>query len=311
MNVLVLSSNDELQDNIRIRFSQSGLSCDLTIVDSIDRFEEVLKTKSHQMIACDYLFDGVDIWHLSYFISSIELSNYARPLFVIQHGNEIEVPFILAREHGFEILRLDDLTGFFSHFKQHYPVQYTLNEAYLGLRKRILIIEDDEPSAETLADILKGKYQVDVCHDGCSGIACYIDERHDLVLLDYRLPDINGYAVLEKIMDVDPMQPIIIMTADIDPEHNKNFILSGACQFMPKPLSVRTVRDLCDSSIAKAALFYQTNYIEQKFQSYFQRLKWCIEADDLEGAKVVLSSIERMQPNCLNEDGQLELGLTL
>ena len=61
MNVLVLSSNDELQDNIRIRFSQSGLSCDLTIVDSIDRFEEVLKTKSHQMIACDDLFDGVDI----------------------------------------------------------------------------------------------------------------------------------------------------------------------------------------------------------------------------------------------------------
>jgi CheY-like chemotaxis protein len=311
MNVLVLSSNDELQDNIRIRFSQSGLSCDLTIVDSIEQFEDVVKKKSHHMIACDYLFDGVDIWHLSYFINSIELSHYARPLFVIQHGNETEVPFILAREHGFEILRLDDLTGFFSHFKQHYPVQYTLNEAYLGLRKRILIIEDDEPSAETLADILKSKYQVDVCHDGYSGIACYIDKRHDLVLLDYRLPDINGYAVLEKIMDVDPMQPIIIMTADIDPEHNKNFILSGACQFMPKPLSVRTVRDLCDSSIAKAALFYQTNYIEQKFQSYFQRLKWCIEADDLEGAKVVLSSIERMRPNCLNEDGQLELGLTL
>ena len=314
MNILILSSNDELQDHIRIRFSQSELDFNLTIVDSIEQFEEVLKTKSHQLIASDFLFDGVDILHLSYLVNSIELSQFSRPLFLIQHDHENQVPVVLAREHGFETLHLDDLDGFFSYFVQNYPVQYNQNECYLGLRKRILVIEDDELSAETLADILKNKYLVDVCHDGESGIARYMDKRHDLVLLDYRLPDMNGYAVLEKIMDVDPIQPIIIMTADIDPEHNKNFILNGACQFMPKPLSVRKVRQLCDSSIAKATLLYQINHSDQKlfrFQSYFQRLKCCIEANDLDGAKVALSSIEKLLPSYLTEDGQFELELTI
>lgn len=64
---------------------------------------------------------------------------------------------------------------------------------------RILLIEDDLNFCETLRFQLEQEaYEVDVCHDGRDGLDLFLQDAHDIVLLDRMLPTMNGLLVLQK-----------------------------------------------------------------------------------------------------------------
>jgi CheY-like chemotaxis protein len=69
-----------------------------------------------------------------------------------------------------------------------------------GDARRILICEDQEETAETLAALLRMHgYQVLVCHDGPSAIAKVATWRPSAAIIDIGLPDITGYGVAQFI----------------------------------------------------------------------------------------------------------------
>src|SRR5882724_12729652 len=80
-------------------------------------------------------------------------------------------------------------------------------------RMRLLLIEDDEHVAEVLADAFAADgHETVITHTGEDGLAYLTRERPDAVVLDVRLPALNGVAVLRKIRSTDPELPVIIMT---------------------------------------------------------------------------------------------------
>jgi DNA-binding response OmpR family regulator len=67
-------------------------------------------------------------------------------------------------------------------------------------QKKILIIEDSPDLADSLEDMLKFKgYHTFKSNDGIRGISIALAEKPDLILLDLKLPDINGYEVYRKL----------------------------------------------------------------------------------------------------------------
>jgi DNA-binding response OmpR family regulator len=67
-------------------------------------------------------------------------------------------------------------------------------------QKKILIIEDSPDLADSLEDMLNFKgYQASKCHDGLDGIKIALRERPDLILLDLKLPDIEGFEVYRRL----------------------------------------------------------------------------------------------------------------
>lgn len=107
-------------------------------------------------------------------------------------------------------------------------------------QKKILIVEDSHELAESLEDMLKFKgYQTIKSSTGADGVALALSERPDLVILDLKLPDIDGFEVYRKIREDDwgKDAKIIFLTAsdtlevipkdlDIDPEiilHKSNW----------------------------------------------------------------------------------------
>lgn len=83
-------------------------------------------------------------------------------------------------------------------------------------KKKILIIEDSPYLAESLVDMLTIKgYEPLVAPSGRDGVALAIEQQPDLILLDIRLPDIDGYEVYRRIRENDwgAKAKIIVLTA--------------------------------------------------------------------------------------------------
>jgi two-component system response regulator MprA len=78
---------------------------------------------------------------------------------------------------------------------------------------KLLLIEDDEHVAEVLADAFAADgHETTVRHSGEDGLAYLATERPDAVVLDIRLPRLDGVAVLRQIRSTDSSLPVIIMT---------------------------------------------------------------------------------------------------
>ena len=78
---------------------------------------------------------------------------------------------------------------------------------------KLLLIEDDERVAQVLAEAFRADgHETTVRHTGEDGLAYLRRDRPDAVVLDLRLPELNGVAVLRQIRSTDPELPVIIMT---------------------------------------------------------------------------------------------------
>src|SRR5207247_11044650 len=84
---------------------------------------------------------------------------------------------------------------------------------------KLLLIEDDARVAQVLADAFEADgHETAIRYTGEDGLAYLTSERPDAVVLDVRLPTMNGVAVLRRIRSTDPRLPVIIMTGLATPE---------------------------------------------------------------------------------------------
>ena len=80
--------------------------------------------------------------------------------------------------------------------------------------KSVLVIDDDPLIRKTLSSYISKKgFEAVVAEDGEEGIQKYEEHIPDLVILDIRLPDVDGLEVLGRIREKNPNASIIIMTA--------------------------------------------------------------------------------------------------
>jgi two-component system response regulator HydG len=103
--------------------------------------------------------------------------------------------------------------------------------------KKILIIEDDVDICMLLKRFLvKNNYEVLAAHSGNKGLAIFDEEKPDLVLSDFRLGDLDGNQVLNKIKQKNSSVPVIIITGYSDIKVAVNVIKQGAYDYITKPL---------------------------------------------------------------------------
>ena len=103
--------------------------------------------------------------------------------------------------------------------------------------KSILIIDDDPLIRKTLSSHLSRRnFEVHLAEEGEQGVAKYAGCLPDLVILDIRLPDIDGLEALRKIKIRNKNACVVIMTAYDDMKTTVEAIKSGAYEYLVKPL---------------------------------------------------------------------------
>lgn len=109
---------------------------------------------------------------------------------------------------------------------------------------RILIVEDDEPVRQTLADILElNGYQTLVARDGLEGLALARREQPALIITDIAMPGMNGFELLEQFRDDEVLRtiPVIVISAKAERATTRRGMELGASDFITKPFTEEEV----------------------------------------------------------------------
>lgn len=111
-------------------------------------------------------------------------------------------------------------------------------------RAQILVVDDEEGIRETMQFALQAAgHEVETAADGPEGLAKFATgEEWDLVLLDQRMPGMEGLEVLRQMRERDPASRIVMVTAYGTIELAVDAMKAGAVDFLRKPFTPEVLR---------------------------------------------------------------------
>lgn len=108
--------------------------------------------------------------------------------------------------------------------------------------KKVLIVDDEKNIQVSLATVLEDEgYQVYFAKDGKEGIEKFQNIRPAAIFLDIWLPGIDGLEVLQRILEIDPLQIVIMISGHGSVSAAVSALKAGAYDFLEKPLSLDKV----------------------------------------------------------------------
>ena len=103
---------------------------------------------------------------------------------------------------------------------------------------KILLADDEDNLREAVGIILhRAGYQVCAAADGTQAVERFVRERPDLVILDVMMPWMDGYQACERIRELSPDTPVLMLTAKGDIVDKKIGFHAGADDYMVKPFN--------------------------------------------------------------------------
>jgi DNA-binding NtrC family response regulator len=103
--------------------------------------------------------------------------------------------------------------------------------------KKVLVIDDEDIVRISCERSLSGQYDVNTAASGQQGLDLFSKGHYDLVLVDLKMPAMNGIEVLMNIKRQKPEQKVIVMTGYDTEEHIEQSMSSGAALYMEKPFT--------------------------------------------------------------------------
>jgi DNA-binding NtrC family response regulator len=138
-------------------------------------------------------------------------------------------------------------------------------------QKTLLIVDDDEGMRDTLTAILRREYQVVTRPSGEGGLELLAKQHVDLMLLDVRLPGLNGLDVLKLVKEQYPQVEVIVISAVSEVETAVQAIKQGAYHFITKDFEYDALRSLVRNAsekqdLSRQVLTLSAQIVEQQAQ---------------------------------------------
>lgn len=102
---------------------------------------------------------------------------------------------------------------------------------------RVLVVDDHPAFRQALTSALEMVDEIEVAGEAAGGVAACrkaADVVPDVVLMDLSMPDLSGFDAMERMHELQPHLPVVILTADADPEVEAEARRSGASGFLAK-----------------------------------------------------------------------------
>lgn len=126
-------------------------------------------------------------------------------------------------------------------------------------KKKVLIIDDDKDVGNLFKIYLEksGEYQIDAYTDPVDALYYFKKGLYDLVLLDLKMPQIDGISMYQQLKKVDSNTSICLITADIvNLEQLKTKIPNIEKYVIYKPTLLRNLKDKIDSLLLEKNMFW-------------------------------------------------------
>ena len=110
--------------------------------------------------------------------------------------------------------------------------------------KTILVAEDEDSNYELVKIVLQKRYRLVRAHNGIEAVQLHEDEHPDLILMDIRMPSMNGLDATRIIKEVSHDTPIVALSAYAFDENIREAKAAGCDEFMAKPFRVENLIEM-------------------------------------------------------------------
>src|SRR3989442_8103407 len=123
---------------------------------------------------------------------------------------------------------------------------------------QILVIDDEIGPRESLRMLLKPDYQVHTADCVEAGMKLLKEKQPDTIVMDIRMPGMNGIDGLRKIREIDPHLSVIMLTGFGALETAKEALRLGANDYISKPFDAHEMRDVIGRNVERTRLQRQS-----------------------------------------------------
>lgn len=199
---------------------------------------DVLHSTPFDALACPLHLGDIDLWRFSRMVRSGNYGSVHLPIIALSETEGKPVLSALASDNHIHVVNMpEDISELGDRI-----------DAIIAGRKKysVLIIEDDDVAVIASARALEKAYHVEVCNNGVDGLTAWMARRHDIILLDVMLPGRSGAEILPVIMQENPSQVVIVITAYASRERHEELMFAGATEFLAKPFDIGQLNAYCD-----------------------------------------------------------------
>lgn len=158
---------------------------------------------------------------------------------------------------------------------------------------KILIVDDEPAIRRILRDILEmEKYEVDEAADGMECLVKVKQRRYDVLILDIKMPKLDGMEALDRIQQLSPDTPVIMISGHADIDTAVAAVKKGAFDFVSKPPDLNRLLITLRNALDKSTLIGEKKALQKKVQQI--RVRDMIGQSD--AIRRVMAAIERVAP---------------
>jgi len=135
---------------------------------------------------------------------------------------------------------------------------------------RVLVADDERLMAEMLEEMLRADGMlVEKAYTGKEALEKFRSLDFDLVLLDLRMPEMNGLDVLQEMKKEDSTVPVIVITAYGSVDNAVEALKVGAYDFITKPFKLEELRNAVARALEVEQLRREKAYLLSEIQEEF------------------------------------------
>lgn len=158
---------------------------------------------------------------------------------------------------------------------------------------KILIVDDDKSIRKTLRDILEfEKYEIDEASDGLDCIVKIKQNQYDVIILDVKMPRMDGMEAIEKIQNISPDTPVVMISGHGNIDTAVEAVKKGAFDFIQKPPDLNRLLITLRNALDKSSLITEKKVLQRKVGG--AKVQEII--GDSDGISLIKSTIEKVAP---------------
>ena len=158
---------------------------------------------------------------------------------------------------------------------------------------KVLIVDDDKSIRRTLRDILEfEKYKVEESPDGLDAIVKIKQNSYDVIILDIKMPKMDGMEAIERIQLLSPDTPVVMISGHGNIDTAVEAVKKGAFDFIQKPPDLNRLLITLRNAMDKSSLITEKKVLQRKVKK--------VQVQEIVGdsapIKQILNTIERVAP---------------
>jgi DNA-binding NtrC family response regulator len=135
--------------------------------------------------------------------------------------------------------------------------------------KRILIVDDDRGSRESLRQVFSRIYQLSITENAAAALKVLENQPIDLVLLDVMMPEKDGITLLKELQSLYPEMPCVMVSASASVRPVVEAMKAGAYDFVVKPFDVEEIRRIVARVLETSSLRRRVEALQSEVEREF------------------------------------------